>query len=296
MVRRSISAEATLPTLTTDDTATPGSSNGTSFAGLFTSNFGNDGFRDQDDNDVEDANAIRYALGLPGSNVASGVFDTITGQEVLLNVVGNSVVGTVNGGLTTVFTIAVNTDTGFVSLTQDRAVRHDNLNDHDEAGEPTVLAATAQITLTATIEDGDGDTDTATANITGSFAFRDDGPTVLSVVPDSSVNLIVNGSFEDPSTVPNGWQITNAITGWQDGADGIPFEIQQGGVGGLGAQHGVNLVELDSDTFGNTNVDQNPVDGTNATIFQTISDRSRPVVHTELLVRAAPRRRSLERA
>ena len=134
------------------------------------------------------------------------------------------------------------------------------------------LAAGAQITLTATVEDGDGDTDTAVANITGSFAFRDDGPTVLGVVPDNaSVNLIVNGSFEDPSTVPNGWLITNAITGWEDGADGIPFEIQQGGAGGLGAQHGVNLVELDSDTFGNTNVDQNPVDGTNATIFQTIS-------------------------
>ena len=184
--------------------------------------------RDQDDNDIEDANAIRYALGLPSSNVASGVFNSITGQEVLLNVVGNSVVGTVNGGLTTVFTIAVNTDTGFVTLTQDRAVRHDNLNDHDEASEPTVLAATAQITLTATIEDGDGDTDTATANITGSFAFRDDGPAVLGVVPDNqSVNLIVNGSFEDPSTVPNGWLITNAITGWQDGADGIPFEFSR---------------------------------------------------------------------
>ena len=40
----------------------------------------------------------------------------------------------------------------------------------------------------------------------------------------------------------------------------------------MGAQHGVDLAfEFDSDTFGNTNVDQNPVDGTNATIFQTIS-------------------------
>ena len=61
----SIDRPGDAPTLTTDDTATPGSSNGTSFAGLFTSNFGNDGFRDQDDNDIEDANAIRYALGLP---------------------------------------------------------------------------------------------------------------------------------------------------------------------------------------------------------------------------------------
>ncbi len=173
-------------------------------------------------------------------------------KEVLLNVVGNSIVGTVNGGSTTVFTITVNTDTGFVTLTQDRAVRHDNPNDHDEAGEPTVLAGGAQITLTATIEDGDGDTDTATADITGSFEFpRRRSDRAGRGAGLQSVNLIVNGSFENPSNVPGGWFITNAIPGWEDGADGIPFEIQQGGAGGLAAQHGVNLVELNSDTEGN---------------------------------------------
>ena len=35
-----------------------------SFAGLFTPAFGNDGSKDADNNDVEDADAISYALGV----------------------------------------------------------------------------------------------------------------------------------------------------------------------------------------------------------------------------------------
>ena len=49
----------------TDDTDTPNDIAGpASFAGLFTPDFGADGFKDADDNDVEDADAISYALGV----------------------------------------------------------------------------------------------------------------------------------------------------------------------------------------------------------------------------------------
>ena len=45
---------AVVPTLTTDDTRDPDSDGPTSFADLFTSAFGADGFKDADDNNVED--------------------------------------------------------------------------------------------------------------------------------------------------------------------------------------------------------------------------------------------------
>jgi T1SS-143 domain-containing protein len=248
-------SEASVPTLTTDDTNVPGSSSSASFESLFTHNFGADGFKDTDDNDIEDANAIRYALGLTGGiNVASGVFDTVTGLEVVLNVVGTTIVGTV--GALTVFTISVNADTGLVTLTQDRAVRHDDPNDHDEALGPTVLSlGLNQITLTATIEDGDGDTDSSVANITGAFAFRDDGPSILSVTPDPvtlGTNLIVNGGFEDPVTnLPaSQWGLYTTIPGWTAG-NNIPFELQRDNVIPFGAHSGSVKVELDGDFQGN---------------------------------------------
>ena len=63
---------------------------------------------------------------------------------------------------------------------------------------------------------------------------------------------------------------------WTYGPDNIPFEVQTGGVGGLTAQDGVALVELDSDTFGNPShqppsAAADPQGHTDATIQQVIA-------------------------
>src|SRR5690606_17188093 len=149
-----------------------------SFAALFTSAFGADGAKDADDDGAADADAISYALGISAAGADSGLVDTLTGEPVTLTISGNVVTGaSATGG--TVFTITVNAETGEVTLDQLRAVEHDDPSDasEDGAGEPSVLAATANlITLTATITDGDGDSDSATIDITGAFAFEDAGP------------------------------------------------------------------------------------------------------------------------
>ena len=85
------------PTLVTDDTDTPNDMAGAvSFAGLFTLGLWRDGFKDADDNDVEDADAISYALGVsaPGG-VDSGLVDTLSGDKIYLFLEGGQVVGRV---------------------------------------------------------------------------------------------------------------------------------------------------------------------------------------------------------
>jgi len=68
----------TVPTLTVDDSDFDTNAS-TSFAALFTSAFGNDGPKDVDDNDVADADAISYALGVKSTGVDSGLVDTLSG-------------------------------------------------------------------------------------------------------------------------------------------------------------------------------------------------------------------------
>ncbi|WP_036997873.1 DUF5801 repeats-in-toxin domain-containing protein, partial [Metapseudomonas resinovorans] len=83
----SITANAvTVPTLTTDDTDIPDADGPVSFAGLFNAaDFGQDGFKDSDNNDLQDADAIAYALDVsaPGG-VDSGLLDTQSGDKVYL--------------------------------------------------------------------------------------------------------------------------------------------------------------------------------------------------------------------
>ena len=192
--------QAGLPALETDDTATdPGDSvSAAAFASLFTSNFGADGPKDAGHNG-QDADAITYALSVSGANAASGVVDTLSGLPVVLNQIGQTIVGSVNGGATPVFTISVDANTGIVTLTQHRSVRHDNVNDPVETGsEATVLNGVANlVTLTATITDGDGDTDSASRDISGAFRFADDGPSLTI----ANVNLAFDGSFGNGFTL-----------------------------------------------------------------------------------------------
>ena len=104
-----------------------------------------------------------------------------------------------------------------------------------------------------TLKDGDGDTVSTSQDISSHIRFQDDGPGVSGVNDGTGPNIIVNGSFEDGHAELSGpdWSIYSTIPGWTEGSDGIPFEVQTGGAGGLAAQDGNALIELDGDTFGN---------------------------------------------
>jgi Domain of unknown function (DUF5801) len=139
-------SQAAVPTLTVDETTFATNASG-SFAGLFTSGaFGNDGFKDADNNNVEDADAISYKLDISAPNVVSGLVDTLTNEAVTLsvNAAGTVVTGSsATGG--TVFTIALDADTGNVTLDQVRAVVHDDPTDRCCLTAPRLLPEQAPV-------------------------------------------------------------------------------------------------------------------------------------------------------
>ncbi|AGI24978.1 hypothetical protein H681_15550 [Pseudomonas sp. ATCC 13867] len=180
-------SEASVPTLTTDDTHIPDSAGPTSFADLFNPDFGKDGFKDADDDNAQDADAISYSLGVSADNgVDSGLVDTLSGDKIYLFLENGSVVGRV--GTSTgqadpagdiALTIAVDANTGTVTLTQNNSVVHDDPQDPAETGTSAAgLAAANLVTLTATITDGDGDTASTSRDIGDAFKFEDDGPSI----------------------------------------------------------------------------------------------------------------------
>lgn len=209
---------AAVPVLTVDE-STLATNASASLAGLFTAgDFGNDGFKDFDNDNLEDADAIAYRLGVSAPGVASGLTDTLTNEAVTLsvNAAGTVVTGSsASGG--TVFTITLDPATGEVTLDQVRAVVHDDPTDPDEAASPAVLSAASLITLTATITDGDYDTDSATRNIGDAFAFEDDGQTIT--VPFDADPT--TAGLQSPETVGNSaGQTASGAFGYDIGSDG----------------------------------------------------------------------------
>jgi ketosteroid isomerase-like protein len=148
------------------------------FSGLFTTLFGNDGPKDADDDDVPDADAITYALSISGQGDDTGLIDSLTGDAVVLDTDGLDIIGTVGLGGPEVFRVSADPDTGEVTLTLSRAVKHDDPLDPDEETSPAIFTASNLVHLTATAYDGDGDHDSATIDIGGSLKFEDDGPAI----------------------------------------------------------------------------------------------------------------------
>ncbi|MCS5708169.1 VWA domain-containing protein [Candidatus Berkiella cookevillensis] len=173
-----------------------------SFAILFSGQFGADGPKDSDNNDIQDNDAITYILSVSTQGADTGLVDTLSNENVKLFLEGNEVIGRTEIGNIEVFRVSVDANSGVVTLDQSRAVVHDNPNDPDEADSPAMLSAADLIKLTATITDADGDTASAVADIGQAFKFKDDGPSIdlgLAAVPldlltvDES-NLAVNAS------------------------------------------------------------------------------------------------------
>jgi T1SS-143 domain-containing protein len=136
--------------------------NGTaSFAGSFTSLPGADGQQ-----------SSSYTLGVKSAGVASGIVDTLTGQSVVLTVVGGAIEGRTAGTNELVFKVTVDAS-GTVTLDQVRSVVHSPESGPDQS---TALSADDLVTLTKTVVDNDGDSVSATINIGSNLVFKDDAP------------------------------------------------------------------------------------------------------------------------
>ncbi len=188
--------------------------------------------------------------------------------------------GHIDGSDQAAFALTIDS-TGVVSVALYVSLEHPdqaNIGNGFESYDEGIYLNNGTLSANVTITDFDGDTATQGADISGLVRFEDDGPTVSGVTYDQhGPNLIVNGSFEQGHAELTGsdWSIYSSIPGWTEGADGIPFEVQIGAAGGLAAQDGNALIELDGDTTGNPA--HQPPQGTpdpvhtDATVQQTIA-------------------------
>ncbi|MER8629854.1 DUF5801 domain-containing protein, partial [Mesorhizobium opportunistum] len=161
------------------------------FSGAFTAVQGADGA------------TVAYSLAISSPGVASGLIDSATGQAVVLVLNGNTVeghVGTAAGAM--VFTLAANTTTGVVTLTELRAV-HEGSGENGDASEGISLNSVANlVTLTATITDADGDHQAATIDLGKQVTFNDDGPSIT-LSGTAAPTLNVDESYLANGSTPN---------------------------------------------------------------------------------------------
>jgi VCBS repeat-containing protein len=182
-----------------------------------------------------------YSLDIAGvgnSNI-SGLIDAETNQDIhLVQIDADSVVGRVgSAGGAEAFRIDVNSNTGEVTITQSRAVEHDNAGDtaadHDESTFPEVMDA-GKLLLNVNVTDGDNDVDSASIDLGLLIKFEDDGPVARDDV-DSLEDLgggqhgatgnVITGAAETAPGVDDGggdtpWAISNL--GGSKSSDGNP--------------------------------------------------------------------------
>ena len=196
-----------------------------------------------------------YALGVSAG--PSGLIDSLTGEAVVLSIVG----GVVYGRTSTheVFRISVGPG-GIVTFDQSRAVIHSPDTGPDQT---LFLSGSNLITLTATATDGDGDTARTTADITGRFAIRDDAP--LAAADED--NVARDGQvFADGNVLTGvGGTDDNGMDGSADGAGadgglrvtGVAFGAVNGTVGAaLAGDYGAITIAAD----GSYRYDLDPAD------------------------------------
>ena len=161
--------------------------------------------------DGERSFELTYSLGY-NESIDTGL--SSAGQSITLAYDDDGdVLGMANDQI--IFRISVNSQTGFVTLTQYAQIDHLGEGDDGNAFNDSVSKLGLpenSITLTAwaTIEDGDVDTatDSQELDISGSFHFEDDLPSI-----DSIGSVSVGGA--------NGLSATGSIVGLESGADGL---------------------------------------------------------------------------
>lgn len=185
-----IDATTEEPMLEVDETtlADPAS---VDFSDMFAPHYGADG---ADSVNYPD----EYTL-LVNDGDASGLVDTVTGENVLLYKTAAGIEGRVGGESGAVaFKLSVAAD-GKVTLTQSSAVKHLDPNDPNDK----LTLKDSGIELQLKIIDADGDTATESVDVGKFIGFRDDGPTLQDGKVDQDGFVIGNASV-DEQHLPSG--------------------------------------------------------------------------------------------
>uniref|UniRef100_UPI001BE3CFF4 DUF5801 repeats-in-toxin domain-containing protein n=1 Tax=Ruegeria lacuscaerulensis TaxID=55218 RepID=UPI001BE3CFF4 len=151
--------------------------------------------------------ALVYSLEL-GSNAGSVTLkDTATGNTVFLFDELGDIVGREGTNATdaatgdVVFSVSVNSSTGAVTLTQERAVEHSSADTSGYASDVTGLGAalTDAIRLVGTLSDAETAADTATdyVDLTQKISFTDDGPQITVNDASGSYEAGAQGTWSD---------------------------------------------------------------------------------------------------
>ena len=189
---------ATADALSVDDDllGAPGAATA-SVAANFTKNFGPDG--------AAASNATTYAMTTAGGG--SGIIDVASGLEVQLKLDAGVVHGYINlgGPDIDVYTVGVNSGTGLVTLTQQRAVQHTDVPPaSDNSQDPTSPTGSNKIGVNAVVTDKDGDTKSATLDVTQMLEFKDGQPSVSAqaaaantlVADDDTLNTAIKHTYD----------------------------------------------------------------------------------------------------
>ena len=188
--------------LNTQDADTEGTAtdtDSTSFAAAFTltsSDYGADG--------AGSIGAVSYDLEITATPVAGLVDSGLTsdGSAVYLYEVGGVIIGSTAttapasaADASVVFTLAVNTANGNVTLSQMQEIDHGAPGDTAapyDTQEAVLGTDLVGLTATRTITDGDGDTatDSETLDLGGNVSFDDDGPSINISVTDGNTILL----------------------------------------------------------------------------------------------------------
>ncbi|MDN3558229.1 DUF5801 repeats-in-toxin domain-containing protein, partial [Halomonas maura] len=122
---------------------------------------------------------------------ASGLVDTLTGQDVTLALDGDDVVGSNDDG-DEVLRVSVDGD-GNVTLDQSRAVVHPDDSDPDDL----ITLAAGKVGLTAMATDGDDDSAELTIDLSPSLGLRDDGPAISGLDDTPLLDFADGETFSD---------------------------------------------------------------------------------------------------
>ncbi|WP_421780451.1 DUF5801 repeats-in-toxin domain-containing protein, partial [Kiloniella litopenaei] len=202
-----------------DDTAVDGLLADVTILGsnLFTDSsvFGADG--------AASAGATEFSLNIEGRQpLNSGLVDAQTDESIILTQEpGGDVVGSsASGG--EVFRISVNPSNGNVTVTQTRAVEHNDSNDPDEASSPEIMNS-GILNLVATVTDADGDQSVDTLDLGSVIKFEDDGP-VLTAVAAAADSLQVDDTTLNVNDTTDFSGLFTADAG-EDGSAGITYAL-----------------------------------------------------------------------
>jgi VCBS repeat-containing protein len=172
-----------------------------------------------------------YELTLSSNGTDSGLDDVATGANIRLWRVSDTEIEgrpDVPGTDPVAFRIDINPVNGEVTISQFRAVEHDNPGDsaatHDESASPEIMDQ-GKLFIQQTVTDGDDDEDTSTIDLGKLIKFEDDGPVAVadgdSVNEDGVENAI--GNVYTGANVTAFGSDTNVTDGVADdaGSDGL---------------------------------------------------------------------------